>query len=64
MIKSWDFPSDPSLPRNYTPRAAVPFFQLKFPYNLVRFHVFLTVRNLASDDLCWFCRSYTSRYPS
>ena len=38
VIKSWDFPSDPSLPRNYTPRETVPFLQLKFPYNMVRFH--------------------------
>lgn len=39
VIKSWDFPADASLPRNYTPREPVPFFQLKFPYNLVRAHV-------------------------
>ena len=36
VIKSWDFPNDASLPRNYTPRETVPFLPLKFPYNLVR----------------------------
>jgi hypothetical protein len=36
VIKSWDFPSDPNAPRSYTPREAVPFLPLKFPYNLVR----------------------------
>jgi len=35
VIKSWDFPSDASLPRNYTPREAVPFLPLKFPYNMM-----------------------------
>jgi len=35
VIKSWDFPNDASLPRNYTPREVVPFLQLKFPYNLI-----------------------------
>ena len=64
MIKSWDFPSDPNLPRNYTPRAAVPFFQLKFPYNLVRAHIFLPARNSMSDESYCLGRSYISRYPS
>lgn len=39
VIKSWDFPSDPNTPRNYTPRELVPFLPLKFPYNLVSDHL-------------------------
>ncbi|KAF9650470.1 DUF676-domain-containing protein [Thelephora ganbajun] len=35
VIKSWDFPTDASLPRHYTPREAVPFLPIRFPYNLI-----------------------------
>lgn len=44
VIKHWEFPTDASLPRNYTPRAAVPYFQLKFPYNMI---VYLSLPVLA-----------------
>ena len=49
MIKSWEFPSDASLPRNYIPREVVPFFQLKFPYNLVRAYVLFNGCGSVSD---------------
>ena len=51
VIKSWDFPTDTSLPRNYIPREVVPFFQLKFPYNMVRLHILPDRLGSISDTL-------------